>query len=258
MRHIFQIKVLNKRLSGKTLVFLFTWIGFPLSIVAQEIPDSINSKIDTLVDYTDNYYGTDDRLINGEVYMRKYTGIKGSPYLFDEKWINGNLFLKGKAYKDRSININLETGELILNAELKEGTFTRIVLNDAYLDSIDVSGRRFVNSVDYFPADSSSTYFEIIYKNEFVYVVHYKKEFLREYTDSTPLGRYSGLKADKAIIIKGEKINVNRKKAFLNFFGPDNKKAIHAFMKKNQIKYKKADSYKLQKLLAFCGTLYYE
>ena len=211
-----------------------------------------------MINYADNYYGTDDRLINGEVYMRKYTGIKGSPYLFDEKWINGNLFIKGKVYKDKSININLETGQVILNAELKDGLFTKIVLNNTFLDSIDIAGRRFVNSEDYFPADSSSTYFEIIYETDFVYVVSYRKEFLREYTDSTPLGRYSGLKSERMIIIKGERINVNREKAFLNFFGQNNIKAIRAFIKKNRIKYKKADSYKLQKLLAFCGTLYHE
>ncbi len=258
MKYIALIEVLNKRLSGKLLIFIFIWIVSSLSIIAQEIPDSVNSKIDTLVVNAGNYYGADDRLFNGEVYMRKYAGIKGAPYLFDEKWIDGNLFIKGKAYRDRGININLETGEVILNAELKGGTFTKIVLNDAYLDSIDISGRRFVNSVDYFPADSSSTYFEVIYENHFVYIVHYRKDFLREYNVSTPLGRYSGLKSDRIIIQRGEKIHVNREKVFLNFFGPDNKKAIHAFMKKNQIKYKKADSYKLQKLLAFCGTLYYE
>ncbi len=249
---------LKRSLIKKGLLIIFTSLTFHLSMFAQDVPDSLNSMIKLIVQRANSDYGTDDRLINGEVYMRRYTGIKGSPYLFDENWVVGNLFIDGKVYKNKSININLETNEIILNAELKEGVFTKIILNDAYLDSIDIAGRRFVNSADYFPADSSSTFFEVIYENDFVYVVHYRKDFIREYTDSTPLGRYSGLKSDRLIVKNGEKINVNREKAFLNFFGPDNKKAIRTFMKNNRIHYKKADLHELQKLLAFCGTLYYE
>jgi len=207
-----------------------------------------------LKNYIDQIYGSDDMLVNGRIYVPQHGLAEGHPYFEVVDWVFGNLFIKGVLYEDVKLKYDIELDEFILFIKDKQDRKNYIVLNHHYVDSVYMGKYVFVNT-DVLPEiEKDLGYAELVYDRDFIFLIKYTRDFKKEYSDSKPYGEYAEQKATRYICESGELVKISSKKAFLAYFEPD-KKEIKKYLKKNNIKYKKANSGELYHLLNYCNAI---
>jgi len=204
--------------------------------------------------YIDQIYGSDDLLINGPIYVPQHGLAAGHPYFEIVDWVYGSLFIKGHIYDDVKLKYNIELDEFILFIKDRQDRKKYIVLNHHFIDSVYMGKYVFVNT-DVLPeVEKDLGYAELVYDRNFIFLIKYTRDFKTEYSDSKPYGEYTEQKATHYICESGKLVKISGKKAFLAYFESE-KKEIKKYLKKNNIKYKKANSGELYNLLNYCNAI---
>ena len=243
-----------KLIPNKFKVLILIFILFPINLIAQEESRSSPPEVVKLFEKSQSYYSLDDEIINGCVYPLPDSRRNGHPYLNDQ-WIEATFFVNSKKYPKLSIKYDLTIDDVILKAEIENGMQKLINLNKFQIDSFLVGNSLFVNSRIFFSEDNNDTYFEQIYKGKYSLFKNYKKIFIKEYNNITPYGKYSSLRMDIYLFKNSNLINVNRESLFIKCFEKEKQSEIKSFMKRNNIKYKKASQQELKQLMEFCTQI---
>lgn len=216
----------------------------------QEISESKES----ILGIANSLYGTDDRLVNGIFYVPKHYGGYGHPYFESNTWLDGTLFIKGIKYTDIPVKYNIEDDVLIINISFKNKSATRIMLYNAFVDSLIIDSKIFHNT-DNFSTNNQIGFAEFIYKGDSL-SAYFKHSigFLDNITDKGPNGKYMKPKKKLYFLEHNRFLQINSKKAFLAYF-EDHKKEIRLYMRKNQFYFKKASSNQFAELLDFSENL---
>ena len=234
------------------------WLAFVLlpfaTIFAQEQRNNFDESLTKIIEYTEFVYGTDDALVNGQPYALKYREVKGHPFFGDDKWSEETLTVKGKTFHNVKLNYDIESDKLILNTKYNENSYIIIELSNEVIDSFNIQSHHFINAAQLKIDAGEIKFFEQIYKGNFSFLIKHKKILNKAYYDTPPYGRYTKMISVHYIFEKGELKKINSKKSFLKYFHK-NKKEIRAFMRKNKIKYKKANHKQLQVLMKYCDNL---
>ncbi len=210
---------------------------------------------DELLEYAGAVYGSDDMLINGRIYVPQHTLAEGHPYFETADWVLGNVFVRGHEFEDNKLKYDIELDEFVLYIEDKYQRKNYLVLNHHYVDSVRLGKYLFVNTAIYPPIATDLGYTELVYDEGLVFVVKYKKDFKKQYSESKPYGEYGKQYADRYIVMDGNIHKVTSKRAFLNFF-ENEKREIRRYMKKQKINYNKAGSGTLKSLVAHCHEIH--
>jgi hypothetical protein len=112
----------------------------------------------------------------------------------------------------------------------------------------------FVNASLIREAPESFGYVEKVYDREFYFFIHHRKEFKNEYSESKPYGEYSEQISTPYLLKDGQLFKMNSKRDFLSYFEP-HKRKLKSYLRKNKIRYKKANSGQLYQLLIYCERL---
>jgi hypothetical protein len=243
------------KLKGRLYLILFVFINISTFLPAQQKQDNTLQAIQDILSYSNDYYGEDDDLINGCVYPLPDFRIKGSPYLFDDNWSQGAVYIKGKCYKNLLLKYDLIIEALVLNIKINDNNNRLINLNKSQIDSFLINDRLFVNSRLLISDKSTQSFFELINKNDYSLVIKHKKDFLKTYNDLSPFGRFSSLKSDVSLLHNGILLNANNLNAFLKNYAGIDKKKIKEFVSKNEIKYTSASSHELKILMNYCTKI---
>lgn len=240
---------------SKYIVYLLFLL--PLCPKAQGYDHPDKEIIKEFVTKVSSIYGVDDELINGYPYQPPDKAIKSHPYFVDSDWVSADLYMNGEAYLNKKIKYDISKDAMILKAELENGVSKLIHLNSLYVDSLKMRNRLFTHSRKYFPPDSIETYFEEIFLSDdkrFGLIIHYSKNFLSQFTQIAPRGRFSDTDENKWVLIEGRSEKVNRRRSFLKLFDNEKRGEIKKFMNKENIKYRKANQNQLKKLMKFCSV----
>ncbi|MCK5170012.1 MAG: hypothetical protein KAQ75_09040 [Bacteroidales bacterium] len=243
-----------KLIPNKFKISILIFILLPINLIAQEESRSSPTEIIKLFNESQSYYSLDDEIINGCVYPLPDSRINGHPYLNDQ-WIEATFFVNSKKYPKLSIKYDLTIDDVILKAEIENGMQKLINLNKFKIDSFLVGNSLFVNSHFISKEEKEYTYFEQIYKGKYSLYKEYKKIFIKEYNNITPYGKYSSLRMDIYLYDNNKQINVNRETLFIKCFEKEKQHEIKSFMKRNNIKYKKASQQELKQLMEFCTQI---
>lgn len=240
----------KKKIFSK-LVFTFLMLfGLFVFGKAQEVA----AEVKDLQQYTEQIYGTDDLLVNGQLYISTRPKAKGSPYYGEEHFVEGSVQIRGKQFKGVLLLYNIEDQRLIIRVAVESGKYITVLLNSNLIDNFIISGHRFVNTDMYTNNAKVRGFFAAVYKGSFDFLIRFEKEFKAVYNNQAPNGSYTKTKSDYFIFDQGKLVNVSTKKALLDYFSPK-KKEIKSFMRKHQIKYKKAGVYSLHQLMTYCDSV---
>jgi hypothetical protein len=234
---------------------LLIGIQFSYLLSAQVQNNKPEVSVEELLRYSQNYYGIDDEIVNGCVYQMHDYRIQGNPYLFEEGWSTGIVFIKGKEYTNLQIKYDVLNDAVVLNTQINE--YNRLLsINKSQIDSFLIENRLFVSSKILFNKQGEQTFYEKINSNTYILLVKYKKVFLKTYNNLTPNGRFSSLKKDIILFNGGVTKNANTFNLLIKGFEDHiDKKKVKNYMKQNGIKYSDASSRELKELITYCNTI---
>jgi len=236
----------------KTILVLF--LLSPVSIYCQKHNNADNRQNQSLLDSINTIYGSDDLLINGRRYEPLHVQASGNPYLFENDWRRGTLYIKGRIFNNVHCKYNIEKDKVVINTILHSGVPVQLIINNEYLDSFIIENHSFINVAVLKTDKETAGYYEQIFNGDFKFLKKHNKTFLNKYNDLEPYGSYSKIRTEYYLYYNSRLFKVFSKKSFLKYFKPY-KKEIKKFIRKNRIKYKKASNQDLNKLMIFCNKL---
>jgi hypothetical protein len=239
----------NLLILSSLLLFLIT-----ASNIQSQTSKTINKKQKPdIYEYAMEKYGTDDELINGLIYLPQNPNAKGNQFFVSDDYLKGKIYKQGVLFDDQLLKYDIENDELVLHGKVNK-SYIDILLHKSHIDSFLIADRFFINSTHLFSIDTLNKFFELIYRNNSSFLIEYYKEFRTDYNEKTPHGRYTSAKKRYFIFENNELFEVTRKSKFLRFFRQD-KRDIRKFMKKNKIRYKKAQQTELKRLMEYCNGI---
>ncbi|MCP3927527.1 MAG: hypothetical protein GY705_00295 [Bacteroidetes bacterium] len=232
--------------------FLILFFILPVtSSNGQKYDNTDEQALSSLIEYSEQFYGTSDLLVNGRIYTTTHPKAKGHPYFSTEDWTKGTIYIKDKTFDNADLNYNIEIGKLILKEKIKTGHFIKIQVIYAFVDSFYMGQHLFVKLPESASDNEFSNFLEQVYTGGFIFLIHREKVFKKIYSPSAPYGEYSKAYSTFLIYKDGAVHKIPNKKAFLNFFKA-RKKEVKKFMKQHKIRLKKANNVSLHQLMKFC------
>lgn len=231
------------------LFLLFVALAFPDAVRSQT--DGLGNKNQSLVDTLAYIYGSSELLVNGPMYYQNHRMANGTPFLRDQKFVRGEVFIAGRQFSGLQINYDISRQILVLLVSTQQSKLI-VSLSDKLIDSLYISNELFVNAryID----ESGFPYLHVISDGTYQMYIGYEKQFINRYNDDDPHGRYSS--SQKTIFIKkdGGLISVKSNGSFLSQF-PMHRNEIKSYLKSNKLKLLKASPTELSKLMKFCNKL---
>jgi len=230
--------------------FLFFLAGWPIHIVGQTNEEHQN--VSDILEKTHLAYGPNEMLENGRIYTPLHPRAKGNPYFLETSWMPGKLIVKGDIFSELKIKYNVALEQLIFKKEIEnQESHIPIILNNNFIDSFDIESHHFINLNTMPFHDKLSGFAELIYQAQLIFLVKYNKEFLNRYSQSNPYGAYSKLSSVYYIYENEKLTRLGTKRSFLKYFEPI-RKEIKKFLRKNNIRFKKASNTQLKELIRYC------
>lgn len=233
-------------MNPKQALLLSFWMFMFLNVIsAQQEQENIYKQAET-------YYGYNDLLINGTLYMPKYPKAKGTPNFLSSKLFDETiLFIKGEQFYNEALQYDIHLDCFYLNKSTEDGKTGTLKLNQDIIDSVQLGEHLFVKITSFSTEKSELGFVEVIYRGRECFIAKYSRYLEKSYDKENLYGNYSETKTDKYLVKNGKLIPMNSRKAFLNHFS-EKKSKLKNFMRKNKIKYRKADPAQLKNLLKYC------
>jgi hypothetical protein len=236
----------------KPTILILLLFSFSVQIVlAQNFSSRRISELDSLIFFSQNYYGINDELVNGFVYALPDPMIEGHPYL-NENWVEGKLFIHGKVFQNIPVKYDLVQDEMVIKVKNTENTERIIAMSKKQVDSLVLNNALFVNSRILTEENSGPSFYEVVFPGQLSLVKKYEKRFIGLYNSSTPRGKFSDLNSGIMLFNGKQFVPVDSKKSFIRYFGDSRKKEITHYFRENKINYRKATSAQLVDLMQFC------
>lgn len=247
------------RLYSRKLLLSVIWIFASISAIeAQNQSHPDDNQIRDFINRVQEIYGVDDELINGYPYYPPDRQISSHPYFENENWRYGTIYMNGEIYKDIPLKYDLTKDAIIIKATLKKDAVKMVHLNGLYVDSVKFDNHLLVHSRKFFGHDAGESYFEQVYLSEddsVAYLMHFSKQYLAQYTNIAPRGRFSDTNEKRFLLIKGQQHEANSRRSFLKAFSQGQKRKVRSFMRKYAIKYNRASNKELNQLMEYCHDL---
>jgi len=227
---------------------------FLKSSFAQTSDEKSTEAVQKLIHESDSVYGSHHELVNGEIYYQSNLYAEGNPFYLSDDWVTGSVVVNGKTHENVSLKYNIVTDQLILRPTIKNGMSTIIVLNTPFVESFSLADNHFENAENLGSSIIKSNFVHDIYSDSFRFLATYKVNFVKEYNEKTPYGKYSRVISSYFILDNGSITKITSKKALSQYFEPY-KKEIKKHMKKMKFRFKKANAMQWKELMSFIDGL---
>lgn len=236
----------------KSILLSFTLL---LLIMSPSYVDAQTKDMAELTDYADEKFGTNDFIINGWKYYPEHFNAKGNPYFENMEWTRGSITTTaGEQFDNLQLRYNVQMDEIVLKQPLKDGFPAFILLNKDFVFSFTINGRKFQQAEKSFSGGQLQGFVEVVYSGKNSFVSKHQKNFIGNYTASTPQGSISKQTTINYLVFDAWLEKVQTKKAFLKTF-QTHRKQIKKYMNTHNIHYKKATAFQLNNLMQFCDEL---
>lgn len=234
-----------------TLSLLFLLLHFAFAQVT--ISDVNNGQKELMLSLED-YYGTNDLLLNGRAYMPNNPKIGNHPFFLKNEYLLGKVFIKGQCFSNVFLKYDLVKDELILYKKTGENSLATLSLTYELVDSFYISTHLFVNKKKLDNQEKVNGYLKQLYKGKVSFFKQYKKVFQADYTPKTPYGVYMEEASTLFVYDKKGFYKLRNKQAFLAFFG-QHKKELKKYMRQHSFNFKEATNEQLYKLLQYADKI---
>lgn len=220
---------------------------------AQQLP--LTTSKATLYKFAEQKYGTDELLFIGSQYFPLHYNTDGHQYYKTSNYTEGSVFLQDKHYSQLSLKYDIELDEIVLLYSNVSGSEQSIVLQPHAIDSVYLHQTVFIPQRLLPDSTFNKGYYELIYNNNLVLFAKHRKYYSVDNMDTTPpFGKYCETTTSMYLYLNGETYKVNRRRHFLSCF-EEHKSEIRRFMRRNKIRYNKANRNELEQLIHFCYEL---
>lgn len=228
------------------ILFFF---ALPFLSLSQESKNIKHQNCEELINSYNNILGLNDEIINGTLYLLPNKNIQGSPFLLENDWDYGDVFIKGEKYENVLINYDLTMDELLMKYQTPDGLMNILSLNKSQVDSFYLSQKTFVKLIS--PSESNLTFYEKISDVADMLVIKHKKKFLNIYNSITPYGKFSTESEVLYLFKSGILHKIDTKKRFLALFEKELQEKINKYLKNNDISFKTINRDKLKGLMNY-------
>lgn len=247
----------HRQLFCKNVILIFAFFSFFTisDIQGQDFQHPDDEKINEFILRIQDLYGVDDELINGYPYYPPNKLIASHPYFDHQKWRTGTVYMNGESYQGIPLKYDLTKDAIIIKATLKKDVLKLVHLNSLYVDSVKFGPHLFVHSRNFAENGNERIFYEQVYLNDnpaLGYFIHYSKQYLEQYTNIAPQGRFSDTKEKRFLLLNGKTYEVNSRRNFLKAFPKNQRRSVRTFMRKNDIKYRRASNKQINQLMEFC------
>jgi len=223
--------------------------------VVAQIQNSSQESLEALITQSIEAYSINDEIINGCAYPLPSSRIVGNPYLNDENWNTGTVFINGNSHSNLQIKYDVIIDDIIIKAKVGDGSERLLKLNKELVDSFKINNSLFIKSNTFDLSKNVSLYYELIYNDRFFVVKKHSKRFIDMYNDMSPYGKFSSLKSELYLFDNKQLIEISSLNSFLKYFQKEQRKTIKQYMKSNKINYKNASYIQINDLMNFCSNL---
>jgi len=201
----------------------------------------------------DIIYGYDPLLYNGRVYaFFPKPGTAGTPFIFPDFDTKSSVTLRGVTYTHLNLNYDLYNQQLILKYKTLSGSPALIELSLAWLESFEIKGLHFEIVTSF---DTTKRIFQVLGAGPCQIRYSLFKALLPDSRTSSRNYIFTDTEKERFIFSGDKMTRYKNNRSFVAAFSPANQEAIRKFMRKNKIKVKRANDYKMTELINFCNSL---
>jgi hypothetical protein len=201
----------------------------------------------------DLVYGNDPLLYNGRIYSFFPVAGTGGTQYFSEKFDSqGSVVLRGVTYKDRTINYDLYNQQLVLNYKNALGSTCIIEISKAWLELFDFNGRHFEIETG---ADTTKRIYQVLGDGALKLMYFHRKELLIDTHSASRNHYFSEIIREMYINTDNRLVKYNNNKSFLSVFSKPKQELIKKYLRKQNIKVKRANDNIMTQLINYCNTL---
>lgn len=210
------------------------------------------SRIDSLRNEYDQLYGLDMLLYNGKKYFSDFNPIQGHPFWGRNDYFKGDIYLKGKVFRNNLLKYDLLKQEFILSYTSNGEQHHPIVLTSALIDSIRTQDAIFVqNNYPEIP----QTFVQKIHQGKVsCYISWIKTKYEKLYNNYVRIA-VSKEKKDYYLVLDSRANSFHNEKTFVKVFSKKNQKKIKKYLNDNKIRFKGISDKELEQLVLFSESL---
>lgn len=232
----------------------FAFLALSVFLFFQIHAQDISAELTGLEYYASDQYGTSDILVNGWKYYPEHFNAEGDPYFNEMRWQTGSVETTEGSFHGLSLRYNIQMDELILNKILKNGETAFVMLNQDFILSFSIGDHHFINAGKQDMHPSLEGYMEVIFSGKLIYIAEHSKMFVANYSENNAFGSISGQNTDYYLLAQGRLHKIYSKRSLYKVF-PDEKRQIRQYLRKENIKFRKAGRPELKRLMNYLDTI---
>jgi hypothetical protein len=208
------------------------------------------SLIDSLKAEYDQLYGQDMLLYNGRKYFSDIYPMQGHPFWGGTDYFRGDIYLKGKVFRNNLLKYNLITQEFILSYSNKQEQHHPIVLTNSLIDSIRTTDVLFIKN---HYSEIPQPFIQEIYEGKISCFAGRQKEVYEKIKDVKVRQAITDENKTYYLVAFSKVRKFHNSATFLKNF--PKKKPIKKYISTNKLKFKGIKDIELKRLIRYCETV---
>jgi len=200
----------------------------------------------------DQRYGLDQTLFNG----KKYTflvppGTSRHQFIQSQLFSPGNLMLRGKEYRDVSLNYDIYNQQLLLQYADDNFPLNIIEVSKAWLQSFSLGNMNF----ELLHLEQEPHFYQVLGDGQVrILFFWYKTLNLSDVIGKTNFV-FSVPARDAYVLMNGQLKSFKTKRSLVKLFDPGHRQEIKNYLRRNKIKVKKSSDQAMAELINFISKL---
>lgn len=228
-----------------------TWILFSFFALACNAQPLEEKPEQSLQNYVEQVYGTDQNLVNGAKYFDLNVRASGHKFLGDDFFYKGRILLDNKEYSDVMIKYDIYNQKIILKHEFPDGSTHEIIINSLRIKEFEIEGRTFQK--EFFPG-SGPWFLNLVADGDLQCYAHFRKVLIPLVSGKKSVYQFSDTKIRYYLRWQDEMHQFNNVLAFLRVF-PGHRKVLLSYIIRNKLIIRYAGDEDMRKLILYCGQI---
>jgi hypothetical protein len=211
-------------------------------------PQKVEKKMDPVQKF-------DPLLYNGRIYdYYAQPGTLGSQFLFEKPDTGGSVTIRNITYSPVELNYDVFNQLLVMKYVNSTGLSSMIEISPAWLQHFRIWGCNF----SYVAAsDSTKRFYQVLGDgiNKFLYF--HSKELVLDNMNVSGNRYFSDSKKDMYMKTRNSCLKFYNNRSFIKITNSDSREAVKQYLRKNKIRIKNADDFKMKNLLIYYNSLTY-
>ncbi len=191
-------------------------------------------------------YGTDQVLLNGRQFVNHYQQCLGHPYFIENRLSKGALTIRGKVYRNLSLNYDLVTQDLELEYTSRKGMNNRIIIIPDFVEHFQYGNYEF-RKLDM--GDGEMRYYQVVPTDPFTCFVHWYKNLVPVSNNIHYLEECSDARRVYWLEFEGKVSRFRDRKGFVSLFPGIYQREIRKHLGREMFRFRNATPESLVKMM---------